>query len=291
VKLIECVPNFSEGRRRDVIEAIAAGVRGVEGAKLLDVHSDPDHNRSVMTLIGEPEAAGEAAFRAVARASELIDLQSHRGEHPRMGAADVVPFVPLRGAIMDECADLARSVGRRIGEELDLPVYLYGHACQHCRGLEKVRCQFETLAAEIALPHRSPDFGPKQVGKAGAVAVGARELLVAFNVNLATEDAALAKGIASKIRASDGGLPGVKALGFWLKSRGCVQVSTCITDYRKAGLQAVFAAVEKEARAAGVRVLESELVGLAPRAALNGVDPRALRLTLSPEKVLEARLR
>jgi glutamate formiminotransferase len=294
MKLVECVPNFSEGRRKDVIDRIAAAVEGVPGVRLLDVNMDPDYNRAVVTFVGSPDAVAEAAFLAVREAAGLIDMTQHSGEHPRMGATDVLPFVPLQGVTMEECAALAEGVGKRIGDELGIPVYLYGCACHspQYRNLEDVRRgQYEGLRAGIATsPAKRPDFGPLEMGKAGATAVGARHFLIAFNVNLATRDVSVAKRIARKIRTSSGGLPEVKALGFSLKTRGCVQVSMNLTDYRVTGLQAAFEAVEKEAKAAGVGIAGSELVGLVPAAALAGVDARRLGLALRPGQVLEKRL-
>jgi glutamate formiminotransferase len=290
MRIVECVPNFSEGRDQAVVKAIASEV--TSHARLLDANSDPDHNRTVLTFVGSPEEAAEAAFLAVRKAAELIDMTRHKGEHPSMGATDVVPFVPVSGVTMEDCAAIARSVGKRIGDELRIPIYLYESACS-CPGrkhLESVRCNYETMRREIKSGRRKPDFGPAEAGKAGATVVGARDFLIAFNVNLATTDASAAKAIAAKVREANGGLLCLKALGFSLKSRSCVQVSMNLTDYRTTGLEAAFAAVEKEAKAAGVGILNSELVGLAPKAALEGVDTKRLRLALGPDKILENRL-
>ncbi|HYN87083.1 MAG TPA: glutamate formimidoyltransferase, partial [Ardenticatenaceae bacterium] len=231
--IVECVPNFSEGRRPEVIEQIAAAMRAVPGLALLDVQMDRDHNRSVITTAGSPEAVAEAAFRATEAAAGLINLDEHQGEHPRMGATDVIPFVPVREVSMAECVELARQVGQRIGTELEIPVYLYEEAAARPerRDLAAVRRgQYEGIKAEIAtVEARTPDFGPRRVGPAGAVAVGARPYLIAFNVYLGTGNVEIAKQIAKAVRHSSGGLRGVKALG--LEVEGSVQVSMNLTDF------------------------------------------------------------
>jgi glutamate formiminotransferase len=290
--IVESVPNVSEGRRPEVCEKLADEVRAA-GAKFLDLQSDADHHRSVLTFVGEPEAVARAAFALARRAVELIDLTTHRGEHPRMGALDVLPFVPLEGARMEDCVRLAREVGRRIGEELAVPVFLYEAAATRPdrKNLAEVRKpQFEGLRDLVGKdPDRAPDFGPPRVHPtAGCVAVGARMPLIAYNVDLESKDLALAKRIAKRIRERDGGLPGIKALGLWIEDRDCAQVSINVCDFARTGLLDVFRAVEREA---GGAVRSSEIVGLVPRAALPPDAERALRLAgFSPAQVLESRL-
>jgi glutamate formiminotransferase len=280
--IVECVPNFSEGRRPDVVREIVEAMRA-QGATVLDEEMDSDHHRAVVSLAGEPRAIARAAFAGVAAAAERIDLRGHRGAHPRMGACDVLPFVPVRGATMGQCVSLAEAVGARIGEELSIPVFLYGEAARRPEraDLAAVRKgEFEGLAQAIGRdPEKDPDFGPKRIHpSAGAIAVGARFFLIAYNVNLESDDLDVAKRIARKIRERDGGLPRVKALGFLLADRGIAQVSMNLTDFRVTSLLVAFEAVEREARAAGVEVRESEIVGLVPcDAVFDGIEAR-LRL-------------
>jgi glutamate formiminotransferase len=282
--LVECVPNFSEGRRPEVLAPILAEIRAVAGVKLIDQSSDASHNRSVITFVGEGAACAEAAFRAISKAREVIDLTKHQGEHPRIGATDVVPFVPLEGATMDECVALAHTLGARVGRELAIPVYFYESAAHTParRNLPDVRnIGFEKLREAVASdPTRTPDEGPKTAlhPTAGATVIGARQFLIAFNINLASEDVALAKSIAKAIRERDGGLKGIKAMGFAIDAPKCAQVSMNVCDFRSTGLERVYAEVEKLARAAGVEILESELVGLAPRAALPAGAADRIRL-------------
>jgi glutamate formiminotransferase len=291
-RLLEAVPNFSEGRDPAVVGALADAVRG-GGARLLRVESDPDHHRSVLTFVGAPDALERSAFAAAAAARDLIDLARHRGRHPRMGALDVLPFVPLRGAAMDEAVDLARRVGRRIGEELGIPVFLYEHAAgvPARRNLADLRApRFEGLRDLVGRdPAWTPDFGPARIHpSAGASAVGARPFLVAFNVDLASDDLAAARRIASRVRARDGGLPGLKALGLRLERRGCVQVSMNLCDLSRTGLLDAFRAVEREAAALGIAVAAGELVGLVPRDAFPPGGERLLRLRdFDPSRILE----
>lgn len=271
--LVECVPNFSEGRRREVVDAIAAAAAGVPGAVVLDREMDADHNRSVLTLAGEAEAVLEAAFRAAREASLRIDLTCHTGEHPRMGATDVVPFVPLQGATMADCVALAERLARRLADELGIPTYLYGEAARRPerRSLPEVRKgEFEGLREAIRTdPTRAPDFGPRQIHPtAGATAVGARDFLIAFNVNLVSGDLALAKAIAARLRESAGGLPGVRAKGFLVDGGATAQVSMNLVDYRKTSPGAATAAVARAARQTGVEVKDTEIVGLVPQEAL-----------------------
>lgn len=293
--LVACIPNFSEGRRGEVVEAIAAAMRAVRGARLLDVEMDGSHNRAVMTVVGEPAAVLAAAFAGVRRAAELIDMDAHQGEHPRLGAADVVPLVPVQGISMAECVALARQLAQRIGEELAIPVYLYGEAATRSerRDLPNIRRgQYEGLKETIAAdPERQPDFGPARLGRAGATVVGARKPLIAFNVNLTTADLQVARAIARRVREVNGGLPAVRALGVDLPARGQVQVSMNLVDYERTPIHVAFAAVQAEAARLGVAVAGSELVGLVPLAALSQAAAHYLQLEgFSAQNVLEARL-
>lgn len=291
--LVECVPNFSEGRRREVIEAIVSAITGAAPVHVLDVESDPDHNRTVVTFVGAPEDALEAAFAGIAKAAELIDMEQHRGAHPRMGAADVVPFVPIRGVTMQECVELAHRLGKRVGEELGLPVYLYEEAATRPerRNLADVRRgEYEGLKEEIATnPDRAPDYGPAQVGPAGAVIIGARAPLIAYNVYLNTDDVEIAKRIARAVRHSSGGLRYVKALGLLVE--GQAQVSMNLTNYRRTPIARVMELIRREAARYGVTVTHSEVVGLIPRDALIEAARYYLQLdSLTPEQILENRL-
>lgn len=293
-KIVECVPNFSEGRRKEVVEAISRVIAGA-GVKILDIHMDADHHRSVITFAGEPHSVEEAAFRGIQTAARRIDMDTHHGEHPRIGAADVVPFIPVRGTTMDDCIAMARRLGERVARELDIPVYLYERAATRPerRDLTIIRRgEYEALKKEIATnPEREPDFGPKRVGKAGATAIGARQFLIAYNVNLATSDVQIAKDIARVIREKSGGLKSVKAKGFMLHSKNIAQVSMNLTDYTITGMLTAFNAVKAEAEKRGVRVRESELVGLVPLDALTQVTSQALGLPgLSAQKVIEMKL-
>ncbi len=290
--LVECVPNLSEGRNRDTIAAFQGAVAGVDGVRLLDTHSDADHHRTVLTFAGPAEAVGEAAFRAVREAAQRIDLRGHRGVHPRIGAADVVPFVPMGQTPMAVCVELAEAVGARIGSELGVPVYLYGAAARRPerRRLADVRRgEYEGLVTAIGSdPSRAPDFGPAALGPAGAVAVGARGPLIAFNVLLATPDLAVARAVARTVRASSGGLPCVQALGVPCSRPNAVQVTMNLTDPARTSLPAALAAVRAAAARHGVDVLESELVGLAPADALLAAAAEALALpALAPRQMLE----
>lgn len=294
-KLVEAVPNFSEGRRPEVLEAIASAIRAVPGVALLDVEADKDHNRSVFTFVGEPPAVKHAALDAAAKAVELIDMEKHQGEHPRVGALDVLPFVPLGDTTMDEAVALARSAGRELWERLRIPVYFYEEAATTParRSLPDVRRgEYEGRKKNITEPEWLPDVGePCMHPTAGAAIVGARFPLIAYNINLATDRLDVAKAIAKKIREKDGGLPGVRALGLELGGRNIVQVSMNLVNYLKTGLAEVFEAVKAEAEKASVQVLESELIGLVPLEALARCSGHFLKLRgLSPAQVLEARL-
>ncbi|TLZ50664.1 MAG: glutamate formimidoyltransferase [Methanobacteriota archaeon] len=295
-RLVECVPNFSEGRRQEVVAAIADAARSVSGVTVLDVEMDANHNRSVITFVAAPDAAKEAAFRMAAKAAELIDMNVHRGEHPRVGALDVLTFIPISGVTMEDCVRLARETGRRIADELHIPVYLYENAATRPdrKALPDVRKgEYEGLKAEIATnPDRAPDFGPHRLHpSAGACIVGARPPLIAYNVNLGTADLSVAKKIAKFVREKDGGLPAVRALGFELKDRGLVQVSMNLVDYKVTSIATAFAAVSHHAAKLGAPVVGSEIVGLVPQDSLPP-DPKA-RLKLEhfdPNQILEHRL-
>jgi glutamate formiminotransferase len=295
-EVVECVPNFSEGRRRDVIDKIISSIKSVTGVKLLDVESDTDHNRSVVTFVGDRESVKEAAFRGAKTAEELIDLNKHRGQHPRMGALDVLPFVPISGVSMKDCVAVANQVGERIARELGIPVFLYEAAARRPerKNLENVRRgEFEGLRDSIDRDDsRIPDYGPREVHPtAGATAVGARMPLVAFNVNLRSTDVTVAKDIAKKIRASSGGMPHVKALGLSLADRGMVQVSMNLTDYTVTSVSKVFEAIQREAKDRGIEIAEGELIGLIPLDAVCEVTAKALMMgTFGGKQVLERRI-
>lgn len=283
-KLVECVPNFSEGRRPEIIEAIVSQINAIPGVFLLDKEMDADHNRAVVTIVGEPLAVKEAAFQMIKKAAELIDLNQHRGEHPRMGATDVVPFIPLENLSTEECVHLARELGKRVGAELQIPVFLYEDAASRPgrKNLAQVRKgQFEGLREEIGInPERTPDYGPNQIHPtAGATAIGARFFLIAYNVNLDSQDLALAKRIAKEIRESGGGFPCVKAMGFDLAERHLVQISMNMVNYTVTSLATVYKAIQQKAEAAGVKIVESEIVGLTPGDALveAGIDLLKIR--------------
>ena len=296
MKLVECVPNFSEGRRPEVLDAIVGAMTAVDGVRLLDSEMDADHNRAVVTIVGEPEAVLEGAFRGMAKAKDEIDLTTHVGEHPRMGATDVVPFVPVKGVTMDDCVELARRLGERVGRELEIPVFLYESAATRParQNLAKVRKgQFEGLRDAIgANPDREPDFGPDRIHPtAGATAIGARPFLVAYNINLGTTDLSVAKTIAKAIRHSSGGLRHVKAMGFAIKDRNIVQVSINMVNFKGTPLFRVFEMVRSEAERYGVPVIGSEVVGLVPVDALVDCAEFYLRLeNFQRDQVLENRL-
>lgn len=283
-RLVECVPNFSEGRRPEVVDHIVAAIRSAPGTRVVDRSMDASHNRAVVTVVGAPEAVSEGVFRGIRKAAELIDLQTHQGEHPRIGATDVVPFVPLEGSTMQECVTLAHALGARVGKELGIPVYFYEAAARTParKNLPDVRnIGFEALSTAVATdPARKPDEGPQTAlhPSAGATVVGARKFLIAYNVNLKSEDVALAKEIAKKIREKDGGLKGIKAMGFGIDEPRCAQVSMNVCDFEATGLERVYREIERLAAEKGVGILESELVGLAPRASLPGSTAAAVKL-------------
>lgn len=294
-KLVECVPNVSEGRNKESIEAMAAAIRSVPGVRLLDVQSDPDHHRTVFTFVGEPEGVAEAVLALFAAALPCIDLRVHRGEHPRMGAVDVVPFVPVRGVSMKDCVELARTVGQKVWEKFRVPVYLYGEAATKPEraDLSEIRKgEFEGFFEKIKDPQWAPDFGEPVVHPtAGVTAIGAREFLIAFNVNLGTSDIRVAKEIAKAVRFSSGGLRYVKALGMELRERGIVQVSMNLTNFRKTPLPRVLELVRREAQRFGVPVVGTEIVGLIPEEALVQVAEYYLQLEgFSINQILERRI-
>ncbi len=294
--VLECIPNFSEGRDLDVVDAIVDAIASVPGILLLRRESDVDHNRSVITFAGEPDAVVGAAVAGVACAVERIDLTSHSGAHPRMGATDVVPFVPIRGLSMEDAAAFARTAADRIWSELRVPVYLYEDSAvrpDHVNLADLRRGQFERIRDSIATEaHRAPDIGDRAVHPtAGIVAVGARKPLIAWNVLLDTTDVALAKRIAREVRGSSGGLPTVKALGFAIPSKGHVQVSMNLTDYRTTPMHVAFEAVRLAAERLGVGILGTELIGLVPQDALAATAEHYLRIReFSIERVLEPRI-
>jgi glutamate formiminotransferase len=284
--IVECVPNFSEGRDPVIVAAIARAVEEVAGVLLLHKTADPDHNRSVLTFAGAPAAVADAAVAAVRVAVENIDLSRHAGVHPRLGVADVIPFVPMDGVSLEQCAEFARTTGRRLWDELGVPVYLYEAAALRPESarLENVR--------KLAPAGLSPDFGEGRHPTAGASVVGARRFLIAWNINLRTTDLAAAKRIARQIRASSGGLPAVKSIGLQLESRGQVQVSINLVDFERTPLYVIFQAVERLCVAGGIEIAGSELIGMIPEAALAGSAGYNLKWeNIRPDLVIENRLR
>jgi glutamate formiminotransferase len=278
--LVVCVPNFSEGRRVGVIDAICDALSSVPGARLVHRQADAEHNRLDTTIVGDPETVQRAALAAAAKAVELIDMDGHTGGHPRMGAVDVIPFVPLRGISMDEVVELARAFAKELAHELELPVYLYDRAAlstERTSLAEVRRGEYEGLREAVARGERLPDFGPHRLGKAGATAVGARKPLIAFNVYLSgpVDDA---KAIARAVRESSGGLPAVRAIGFETPERGGVTVSMNLVDFEVTGIRTAFDAVARLAAERDMRVLSSEIVGLVPEAALANGDAEHVRL-------------
>ncbi len=295
-KIVECVPNFSEGKRKEIIEEIVDQVRKRKDVKLLDYSSDPDHNRTDVTFIGEPQAVKEAALDLAMKCVELIDMNKHKGEHPRMGAIDVVPFIPVYNITMEECVKLAHEFAKEFSERSGVPCFMYEEAATRPdrKNLADVRRgEFEGLKEAIGKdPNRVPDYGPNKIHPtAGATAVGARFFLVAFNVNLGTSDIEIAKKIAKAVRHSSGGYRYVKAMGFEIKERGIVQVSMNLTNYQKTPIFRVFETIKNEAERYGVPVIGSEIIGLVPLEALIMVADHYLRLeNFSIDQVLEKRL-
>ena len=288
--LVECVPNFSEGRDPEIIRAILGSVIRDGMCEVWDHSSDADHNRSVFTLAGPPNAVEEAVLRFTRTAAELIDMETHEGVHPCIGATDVIPFIPLKNITMDECVDLSVRTGKRIAEELDLPVYLYARSAitpKHRRLADIRRGGYPLLKEMIACdPDRAPDFGPRVLGPAGGVSIGARDFLIAFNVYLNTADPAPARKIARQIRESSGGLPGVQAIG--LQVKGLAQVSMNLLDFRTTSMKTVFSAIREKAAYLGCAPLFSELIGMLPAAALDGTNPDELMIRdFSDDRILE----
>lgn len=291
--LVECIPNFSDARRPEVIEKIRASIAKVAYVEILDQHSDLDHNRTVITFIGPPSAVEEAAFQAISTAASLIDLNVQTGEHPRIGATDVVPFVPIKNITMQECVELARRLGKRVGENLKIPVYLYEEAAAapERRQLENIRRgEYEQLKKEIQTnPDRAPDFGPLELGPAGATVIGARQPLIAYNVYLTTDDISIAQKIARAVRHSSGGFRYVKAMGVLVEGRA--QVSMNLTNFRETPVHRVVETIRAEAARYGVSVHHSELVGLIPQDALTDSAAWYLQLDgFEPHQILENRL-
>ena len=294
--LIECIPNVSEGRRPEIVAAMTAAVRAVPGVRLLDHSSDPSHNRSVFTLVGDAAGVERAVLALFERAVADIDLRTHTGEHPRLGAVDVVPFVPIEGVTMAECVALAKKVGAEVAARFQIPVYLYEEASTNParKNLEDIRRgEFEGLAAKMATAGWAPDFGPASPHPSGGAAViGARMPLIAYNINLATDRLDVAKKIAAAIRHSSGGFRFVKAMGIKLEHRGIVQVSMNLTNFEKTPIFRVFEAVKREADRYGVAILESEIVGLVPSAALHAAAEFYLQIEgFRLDQILEHKLR
>ena len=293
-RIVECVPNISEGKDQNIINAITDEVKKFK-VRLLDVESDRDHNRSVITYVGEPEEVEKATFALAAKAVELIDMEKHKGEHPRIGALDVVPFVPISGVTMQECIAMAERVGKKIWDELKVPVYLYEEAAKRpeCQNLAEIRKgEYEGLKDAISLPNRRPDFGEAKLHPtAGATVVGAREPLVAFNVNLGTKDIGIAKKIAQAVRFSSGGFRFVKAMGFDIKEKGYVQVSMNLTKYKGTPVFRVYEAIKAEADRYGVPIIGSEVIGLIPLEALVQCADFYLKLdNFKYDQILEVKL-
>jgi glutamate formiminotransferase len=293
-QLVECIPNFSEGRRIEVVDAIVNSIASIPGIFVLDRSSDPDHNRSVITFVGSPEAVSEAAFCAIAKSAELIDLEKHQGQHPRIGAADVVPFVPLRNVTIQECVELARDLAERVGRDLNIPVYLYEAAATHPNrvNLENIRRgNYDELKDTIRTdPARRPDFGPAQLGSAGATVIGARAPLIAYNVYLTTDDVEIARNIARAVRHSSGGFRFVKALGLLVDGRA--QVSMNLTDFTRTPVARVMEQIRREAVRYGTSIHHSEVIGMIPQQALMDAAIWYLQLDqFSPDQILETRIR
>ena len=294
-RIVECIPNFSEGRDLDKVETIVNVFRGVNGVKLLDYSSDADHNRTVVTVVGEPEALENAIINMAEKVYENIDMSKHSGGHPRMGALDVVPFVPIDGVTMEECVELANRVGKVIGERFNIPVYLYEKAAtaSHRENLASVRKgQYEGFFEKIKEGKWAPDYGPSEVNvKGGCVAIGARQPLVAFNVNLGTNDLSIADTIAKTVRHIGGGLRFVKAMGVSLEDRNIVQVSMNLVNYEKTAVYRAFEMIKMEAKRYGVPVIGSEVIGLVPMAALISSAEYYLQIeNFSINQILEKRI-
>jgi glutamate formiminotransferase len=295
-RIVECVPNFSEGRREDVVKSITEAISEGGRVNVLDAEMDASHNRSVVTFVGGPEDCADAAFAGIKRASELIDMNEHEGEHPRIGATDVVPFIPITGVTMDDCVGLATGLGSRVGEELGIPVYLYEYAATtpERKNLSRIRKgQYEGLKEAVRTdPDRRPDFGPSELHPtAGATVVGAREFLIAYNVYLNTSDKGIAQKIAKRIRESSGGLKHVRAMGFYIEEKDLAQVSMNLVNFRETSIFEVMRAIAKEGAELGVEIVSSELVGLIPQEALTDSAIRYLMLEdFDQTQIIENRL-
>jgi glutamate formiminotransferase len=294
-KIIECVPNFSEGARKDVIDDIVSAVSEAKGAQVLDISSDADHNRSVLTMVGDEQGLKDAILILFEKAIEHIDLTKHKGEHPRMGAVDVVPFVPIKGVTMDDCVALSKEIGELVANKFDIPVYLYEESASspERESLPKIRKgQFEGFFEKIKQPEWKPDFGPQEVHPtAGVVAIGARMFLIAYNVYLSTDNVEIADKIAKAIRHISGGLRYVKALGMMIEERKLTQVSINLVDYQKTPIYRVFELIRAEARRYGVHIVDSEIVGMVPSEALIDTAQYYLQLAgFSSSQVLENKL-
>lgn len=294
-KIIECVPNFSEGRDLERIDKIVNAFRGKNGVKLLDYQRDKDHNRLVVTIAGDPDALKTALFEAFRIAIDVIDMRRHKGQHPRMGAVDVVPFIPIKNVSMPDTIDISKQVAKHVAETFDLPVFLYEASAtrsERCNLASIRKGQFEKMADKMKQPEWEPDFGPKKIHPtAGVTAIGARMPLVAFNVNLDTDNLVIANDIATKVRHVSGGLRYCKGIGVELKEKGLVQVSMNMTDYTKTALYRSFELIKMEARRYGVNVVGSEIIGLVPMAAL--IDTAVYYMGIenfSIEQVLETRI-
>jgi glutamate formiminotransferase len=293
-EIIECVPNISEGRRKEIVEEIVNNLK-LTGVKVLDYSSDPDHNRSVITFVGDKETVKKGALQVARDAVRLIDLRAHHGTHPRMGAVDVIPFIPIKNVTMKDCVEISKEVGKQIADELHVPVYLYAESATapERKKLPNIRKgEFEGFFEKIKLPEWAPDFGERAVHPtAGVTAVGAREFLIAYNINLGTTDLKIARKIARSIRESSGGLQYIQAKGMELKDKGCVQVSMNILNYKKAPLYRVFEIVKMEAQRYGVSVLESELIGLMPmKAALDSLAFYMQFPKLTADQIVETKI-
>ncbi len=295
MKIIECIPNFSEGNNPEIVESIVDAAVRTEGVKVLDFSMDRDHNRSVLTFIGSPEATLRGAIAACGRAADLIDMRKHSGVHPRIGAVDVVPFVPLKGANMPDAVETAHRFGHIFGRKNNVPIYFYGEAVldKKRKKLADIRRgEYEGLRDKMSDPAWAPDISPDGSGfnpRLGATAVGARKPLIAFNINLNSNDIELARNIARSIRYSSGGLKHVQAIGILLESRNIAQVSMNLTDYETTSIRTVFDTVRRKAREHGADILESELIGLIPKAALEGTAANHLKLMdFSEERIIES---
>ena len=293
-EIVECVPNISEGRNKEVINSVVESLK-LTGAKVLDVSSDPDHNRTVITFVGDKEVVLKGAFAVAKSAVELIDLTKHKGTHPRMGAVDVIPFIPIKGVTMEDCVEISKMVGEKIGVELKVPVYLYAESStrEERRSLPNIRQgEFEGFFEKIKDPNWKPDFGPSEVHPtAGVTAVGAREFLIAYNIYLNTKDVNIAEKIAKSIRESSGGLRFIQAKGMYIEEKGMAQVSMNVLNYKKAPLYRVFEIVKMEAERYGVSVAESELVGLMPiKAALESLAFYLRFSKLTSDSIIETKM-